>query len=137
MNDFKYFVFDTNVLVSALIFENSKPGLAFRLALESGQVFLSVPVLEELNDVLSRGKFQRYILSDDREVFLEAFIDRTVIIDTVEQILDCRDPKDNKFLELAVSGKADCIVSGDDDLLILNPFRGIEILSPDEFLKRF
>lgn len=99
--------------------------------------FLSVPVLEELNDVLSREKFQRYILSDDREVFLEAFIDRTVIIDTVEQILDCRDPKDNKFLELAVSGKADCIVSGDDDLLILNPFRGIEILSPDEFLKRF
>lgn len=114
-----------------------KPGLAFRLALESGQVFLSVPVLEELNDVLSREKFQRYILSDDREVFLEAFIDRTVIIDTVEQILDCRDPKDNKFLELAVSGKADCIVSGDDDLLILNLFRGIEILSPDEFLKRF
>ena len=55
-------------------------------------------------------------------------------IDVIEQINECRDPKDNKYLELAVSGKAECIVTGDDDLLVLNPFRGIEILTVQEFL---
>ncbi|BAY74698.1 hypothetical protein NIES25_11120 [Nostoc linckia NIES-25] len=51
-----------------------------------------------------------------------------------EYIDECRDPKDNKYLELAVSSKAECIVSGDDDLLVLNPWRGIEIMTVQEFL---
>jgi predicted nucleic acid-binding protein len=55
-------------------------------------------------------------------------------VEITETITDCRDAKDNKFLELAVSGKADCVVSGDSDLLVLNPFRGISILTPREFL---
>ena len=136
MNNIKFFVFDTNVLVSALIFEHSKPGRAFRLALEIGQVLLSVAILEELNDVLSRKKFEKYVSVEDREVFLEALIGRAKLIAPSEQITDCRDPKDNKFLELAVDGNAHCIVSGDDDLLILNPFRDIDVLSVDGFLKQ-
>lgn len=59
-----------------------------------------------------------------------------MVVVTVE-ITDCRDPKDNKFLALAVSGEADCIISGDDDLKVLHPFRGIPILSPREFLDTF
>ena len=51
-----------------------------------------------------------------------------------EQINECRDPKDNKYLELALSGQAECIVTGDDDLLVLNSWRGIEILTVQEFL---
>ena len=47
----------------------------------------------------------------------------------------CRDPKDDQILELAVSGNADCIVTGDDDLLTLNPFRGIAIITPADFLR--
>jgi len=46
----------------------------------------------------------------------------------------CRDPKDNKFLELAVAGEATHIVTGDSDLLVLNPFRDIAVLTPSEFL---
>ncbi|WP_238361224.1 putative toxin-antitoxin system toxin component, PIN family [Iningainema tapete] len=57
-----------------------------------------------------------------------------MFIDMTEQINECRDPKDNKYLELALSGQAECIVTGDNDLLVLNPWRGIEILTVQEFL---
>ncbi len=53
------------------------------------------------------------------------------------EITECRDPKDNKFLELAVAGNADCIVTGDKDLLVLDPFRNIRIITPKEFLDQF
>jgi putative PIN family toxin of toxin-antitoxin system len=59
------------------------------------------------------------------------------LVNATDAIAVCRDPKDNMILELAVSGKADVIVTGDDDLLVLNPFREIAILNPQEFLKRF
>ena len=60
-----------------------------------------------------------------------------LFIEPVVKISECRDPKDNKFLELAVAGKADCIVTGDKDLLVLNPFRGTKIISPIDFLIQF
>jgi putative PIN family toxin of toxin-antitoxin system len=69
--------------------------------------------------------------------FLIAWLKEVELIEVTEVINDCRDAKDNKFLELAASGKADCIVSGDQDLLILNPFRAIPILTPGEFLYSF
>ncbi len=53
------------------------------------------------------------------------------------EITESRDPKDNKFLELAVAGNADCIVTGDNDLLELHPFRNIRIITPKEFLTQF
>jgi hypothetical protein len=56
------------------------------------------------------------------------------VVNVTEKLTECRDPKDNKFLELAVSGKATCIVSGDSDLLVLNPFRGVAIMTPPEFV---
>ncbi len=58
--------------------------------------------------------------------FLIGLLKETELVDSREEITDCRDAKDNEFLELAVSGKADCIISGDDDLLVLDPFRGIK-----------
>ena len=136
MNGSVRYVFDTNVLVSALIFEDSKPGRAFRLALQNGQILLSLTTLEEIDEVMSREKFERYVTAEEREEFLEALIGRARFVEPAEQIKVCRDPKDDKFLELAVSGEAHHIISGDDDLLDLSPFRGIEILSVDDFLKR-
>ena len=134
MNDPKRYVFDTNVLISALIFEHSRPGRAFRQALNTGQVLLSLQVLEELNDVLSREKFERYVSEKEREEFLDSFVERAKFITPTERIQVCRDPKDDKFFELAVSGKAHYIISGDNDLLTLHPFRGIEIITVDDFL---
>ncbi|MDA0304479.1 MAG: putative toxin-antitoxin system toxin component, PIN family [Bacteroidetes bacterium] len=135
MNGNDYFVFDTNVLVSALIFENSRPSRAFRYALQIGQILLSPPVLEEVNEVMSREKFERYVTVEEREEFLEALVAHAKFIDTTEQIRICRDPKDDKFLELAASGGASYIVSGDMDLLDLGVFRGIEIVKVEDFLK--
>ena len=86
--------------------------------------------------MMNREKFERYVTAEEREEFLEALIGRARFVEPTEQIMACRDPKDDKFLELAVSGEAHHIISGDDDLLALSPFRGIEILSVDDFLKR-
>jgi len=57
--------------------------------------------------------------------------------ETLEAITDCRDPEDNKFLELAVSANASCIITGDKDLLILHPFRNIPILNAVDFINNY
>ena len=88
----------------------------------------------ELSAVLSRSKFDRYVTVDDRERFLAMLLARSALIEVVVKVQECRDPKDNKFLELALSGDAVCLVSGDRDLLVLNPFRGLPILAPSDFL---
>lgn len=128
------FVFDTNVLVSALLVSQGKPRHAFDTAFARGKVLTSLDMLRELDRVLSRPKFDKYLHKEERERFLQAFIHEAVLIEIVEQVDVCRDPKDNAVLELAVSGGASSIVTGDDDLLVLNPFRGITIATPDQFL---
>ena len=127
-------VFDTNVLVSALLFDHSTPAQAFFAALHTGEIIMSADVIAELNDVLGREKFNRYVTEEERERFLRSLLGETELIEIEQKIQACRDPKDDKFLDLAVNGGADCIVSGDEDLLVLDPFRGIPILTPDKFL---
>jgi uncharacterized protein len=131
------FVFDTNVIVSAALLAGSIPRQAFNKALDEGRILISVPVLLELAEVLTRKKLDKYLLEEERMRFLIALLKEAELVDIIEVVTDCRDAKDNKFLELAMSGKADCIVSGDEDLLILNPFRGIPVLTPREFLSGF
>lgn len=135
MGDKPRYVIDANAIVSAFLFERSKPGRALQLALERGVILLSESVAAELAEVLGREKFERYVIRQKREELLKAFIQEATLVEVAERIDACRDPRDNKYLELAVSGGADCIVSGDEDLLVLNPFRGIAILRPAEFLK--
>ena len=129
------YVFDTNVIVSSLLFENSKPAQAFNYALNHGEVLLSSELLEELSDVLGRKKFDRFLTSEERDEFLETFVDRAILIDVIEKVQECRDPKDDKILELALNGQAQYIVSGDRDLLVLNPFRNVKIVTAEEFLR--
>jgi putative PIN family toxin of toxin-antitoxin system len=128
-------VFDTNVLVSALLLPDSKPRQAVDLALRKGQILLSFAVLAELYEVLSRKQFRQYVDEEDIRVFLAALVRETQWVEVDAQVAACRDPRDNKFLELAVSGRATHIVTGDSDLLALNPFRGIQILTPHSFLE--
>jgi putative PIN family toxin of toxin-antitoxin system len=126
--------FDTNVLISALLFEQSTPAQAFFAALHAGEVLVSADVIVELNDVLGREKFARYVNEEERARFLQSLLREARLVETKEKVRACRDPNYDKFLELAVNGGADCIVSGDKDLLSLDPFRGIPILTPDRFL---
>ncbi len=130
------FVFDTNTLISAALFEGSTPDRAFRWALRNGRMLASPETLDELVEVLDREKFDRYLTRDERKVFLEALVERVEIAEPVGVIQACRDPDDNKFLELAVEGRAEAIVSGDDDLLALDPFQGIAIVTPRAFVEQ-
>lgn len=129
------FVFDTNVVISALLLKNSIARQALDKAIQQGKLLFSYATVEELNNVLQRRAFEKYVTEEERMEFLSAFVREGVLIEIVERVTVSRDPKDDKFLELAVNGKATCIVSGDEDLLILHPFRGIPVLTPRQFLE--
>ena len=128
-------VFDNNALVSAVLLSGI-PRRAFDKLLNNGTVLVSVPVLLELADVLNREKFDKYVTHDERMRFIVSFLKVAEMIEISETITVCRDPKDDKLLELAISGSASFLVTGDKDLLVLNPFRGVKIISPREFLEK-
>ena len=131
------FVFDTNTIVSALLLPDSKPRQALDRAQDRGKILISMPTLLELNEVIGRNKFDKYVSEEKRKEFLAALVKQAEFLDVTEQVTDCRDVKDNKFLELAVCGGAVCVISRDADLLVLHPFRDISILQPGDFLKQF
>ena len=95
---------------------------------------MSADTISELNEVLGREKFDKYLTEEERELFLRSLLQNARLVNIREKVRVCRDPKDDMFLELAVSGAADYIVSGDDDLLALHPFRNVQILTPEAFL---
>jgi putative PIN family toxin of toxin-antitoxin system len=130
------FVFDTNTIISAFLFENGKPGRALDLAEEAGRLFVSTETAEELSEVLQRERFDDYVDRETRHELLLALLEEAELAEVTEQIEESRDPDDDKFLELAVEIGAECIVSGDKDLLALESIRGIPILTADEFLRR-
>ena len=127
-------VCDTNVVVSAVLFPDSVPGQAFLAAFKKGKVLSSEATLLELSEVLGRDKFDRYVLREEREQFLSLLIRDAEMVEIQEHVRECRDPKDDKFLEAAVNGAASHLVTGDQDLLALDPFRGIQILTPAQFV---
>jgi len=90
--------------------------------------------LLELRAVLLRDKFARYLDPRTIQPFLNYISDTAEQISTHSSIRTCRHPKDDKFLELAVDGNADLMLTGDQDLLALHPFRGIAILTPVQYL---
>ena len=130
------FVLDTNVALSALLFDRSVPAQAFERATGLGRLLISEPLALELSDVLRRGQFDKYLPLEERVRFLAKIIRDAIPIEVAQTIAECRDPKDDKILELTVEGDATCIVTGDDDLLTMDPFRGIPIVTPREFLSR-
>ena len=87
--------------------------------------------------MLSREKFRKYVTEPERKEFLIALARESELIEIFEAVAVCRDPGDDKFLELAVCGGADCLETGDPDLLVLNPFRGVPILPPVSFVAKF
>lgn len=96
---------------------------------------VSQETLIELTSVLSRDKFNKYISSEDRQQFLHLLGGVVRVVAINQRISACCDPKDGKFLDVALNGEAQVIVTGDQDLLELHPFHGIEILCPSDFLR--
>lgn len=129
-------VIDTNVFVSRLIRFNSVPGRAAEKAIHSAVLLVSQSTMSELADVLAQAKFDRYVTMEQRLQFIRLIAYTAEFVPIVHPVRECRDPEDNKFLEVAVNGRADVTITGDDDLLVMNPWRGIEILTPADYLKR-
>ena len=133
----EFWVVDTNTLLSALLNENSHPGIAVKKARETGVLLMSAEIASEYFNVFARPKFERYLSLETRMAFIENIISNALPVEPKEKIAVCRDPKDNKFLELAVTAEASCIITGDQDLLILHPFENIPIVSAADFLTLF
>ena len=114
----------------------STPALAVEKAVTKAQLVATAETLRELIQKLLLPKFDRYVRRERREVLLQRVASLVDIIDVLQTIRASRDPTDDKFLEAAVNGRADVIVTGDKDLLDLNPFRGIAIVTPADYLAR-
>lgn len=130
-------VIDTNVLVSSLLVAHSVPDQAVRLALFEHRVLISEAVLAEIRAVLGRKKLARFIAPKVRAAFLDHLARVAINVPVDTAVSGCRDPRDDKFLELAVNGKADYLLTGDEDLLVMDPFREVRIVTPMAFLKEY
>jgi len=129
-------VVDTNVIVSASVFSLSVPRHAVNRVLIEGALLFSECTMDELKDVLFRSKFDRYVSREERALFLAQLGVAAEFVPIVQLVRECHDPKDDKFLEVALNGRADVIVTGDKDLLRMNPWREIAIINPAAFLER-
>lgn len=135
MNSVSRIVVDTGVLVSAALRLESIPRSAYLKALDEYELCASLETLAELERVLGRTKFDRYLPLAERLAFVEVYRASVVLFEVSLQVTDCRDPKDNPFLALALTADAKLLVSSDPDLYTLNPYRGTPILRPAEFLR--
>lgn len=129
-------VIDTNTLVSSILIASSIPDRAVKLTRHSGIILISVATIEELQKVMNRPKFDKYVDPEIRSEFIVQLTQQAELVEINEPIIACRDPKDDKFLEVAVNGKADYLITGDRDLLVLHPYRDIQILTPADFLTK-
>src|ERR1700709_1155765 len=118
----KVFVFDTNAFISAALLDGSINDQALEKAFQIGKVVVSIETFTEFNDVLFRRKFDKYFTGERRLQIIEKLEKDTLMFEVNIKVTACRDPKDNKFLELATAAEASCIISGDLDLLVLHPF---------------
>jgi putative PIN family toxin of toxin-antitoxin system len=135
MPDPERLVLDTNVVLSGLLFPDSTPSRAL-LKAQAGDVLASDATLLELVEVVTRARFDRYIERSLRDRVVAEFANSCEIVQIITPIHVRRDPRDDKFLEVAVHGRAHLVVTGDADLRALNPFHGIAILTPSGYLER-
>jgi putative PIN family toxin of toxin-antitoxin system len=131
-------VFDTSTLVSAALRLDSIPHQAVLQAMRSCDLCASEATLNELKEVLARAKFRRYLTDAAREKFVQRIENsvRRFVVREDALSLDpaCRDPKDNKFLALVAESEAEVLVSSDEDLLVLDPWKDVRVVRPADFL---
>lgn len=130
-------VLDTNIVVSAALRRGSTSFEVLRRARIEGILLASDDTLSELREVLLRSKFDRYVDRIIREELYGEYERNCTLVQIPSSIRACRDPRDDKFLEIAVHGRADVLITGDKDLLVLHPYLGIAILAPSDFLKAY
>ena len=127
-------VLDTNVLISAVLSPYGKPFACLSWVLDHATLIASRELLDELETRLARPKFSKYVDDVKRRAFVADLALAAMQVELPGFIRACHDPEDDKLLEIAIIGRADCLVTGDQDLLILDPFQLIPILTPASFL---
>ena len=128
-------VLDTNVLISAALKPDGSPrAVVDAIRAPNGVLLFSGETFNELETRLGHSKFDSYVRREDRSVFLALLEPVSEWVSIVGARLGCRDPEDDKFLETALMGEAECVVTGDQDLQVMSPFHNIPILSPADFL---
>jgi putative PIN family toxin of toxin-antitoxin system len=130
-------VFDTSSLVPACLNPNREPANIFRRAVLEHDVFCSAATFNELALVLTREKFNAWRPLEHRLIWLGLFRESVIFIEPTTPVTECRDPKDDPFLALALSAKAKVLVSSDVHLLEMHPFRGVQILQLTDFKQLF
>ena len=130
----KRVVIDTGVIISALLKKDGVSRRSFLLAVDRCKPLVSLPTLSELEEVLSRSKFKTAFTKEEAMEVLELLAQRCEMVVVESAFVACRDKKDDMFLNLALDGKADAILSRDPDLLELHPFKNIPILAPTDFI---
>lgn len=130
-------VVDTNILVSFAIRPNENFERLFDYLAKHGITLISDDTIAELFTVLNRDKFRKYIPQKNAMDYIEWYVAISESVTVKESVIACRDPKDDKFLSLAVAGKADCIIAGDSDLLDMIAYEGIPIYRATGFLNLF
>lgn len=131
------FVFDCNALISANLLPASVSRNAYEKALRIGTLVRSPTSFLEFSTRFSRAKFDKYLPLEHRLAIIAAFKQNSLLIKPTFSVTVCRDPDDDKYLELALASDAACIVSGDKHLLELHPFQQIPILSAFDFVEQF
>ena len=128
-------VLDSNLVVSAFLNPDGMASAALQVAIEHFDVAASSDTLAELADVLKREKFNRYASKIERVARLQAYAQTVLVFDVQLQVLDCRDPKDNKFLALCTTANAKVLVTGDKkDLLVMHPNKNTAVLGLRAFV---
>ena len=131
-------VLDSNLIVSAFLNPEGMASAALQVAVEHFDVAASIDTLAELADVLKRDKFNRYASKTERIARLEAYAQTVLVFDVRLQVLDCTDPKDNKFLALCTTAGAKILVTGDKkDLLVMHPNQNTAVLGLRAFVDGF
>ena len=131
-------VVDTNALISAALSPAGTPRAVVDMIRQAGGVLLFAnETIKELHSRLFRTKFDRYVSRTNRTQFLVQLLGVCERVAITGAKLGCPDPEDDKFLETAMVGKADCLITGDRHLLDMTPYRGIPILTPAAFLTSF
>jgi len=130
----KFYVVDTNVLLSAVFNFESDAAKAVIHIRNTGSILTSEEIIKEYLNVFSRPKFDKWISLETRFRFIENIIENSIRLKVTKTITACRDPKDDIYLSLAVFAQANGIISGDKDLLTLNPFQRIPIINATSFL---
>jgi uncharacterized protein len=127
---------DTNVLVSRFILPESISAQGIRRVELDSILLFSDTTMMELAEVMACSRFDRYVSRENRERFVLELCSIVEFVPIIQTVRECRDPDDDKILELALNGRADVIITGDEDLLELHPWREIAILTPVSYLKR-